>query len=81
MPAGYAYLHGTHIRKKLQNHLAGDFAAFFVFCYLFVLLRKMGARSGRSASADFAALQLICRRRILGEKEGRIDPVIRGVLV
>ena len=41
----------------------------------------MGARSGRSASAGFAALQLICRRRILGEKEGRIDPVIRGVLV
>ena len=26
-------------------------------------------------------LQLICLRRILGEKEGRIDPVIRGVLV
>ena len=44
-------------------------------------LRKMGARSGRSASAGFAALQLICRRRILGKKEGRIDPVIRGVLV
>lgn len=26
-------------------------------------------------------LQLICFRRILGEKEGRVDPVIRGVLV
>ena len=30
---GYAYLHQIRIREKLQNHLAGDFAAFFVFYY------------------------------------------------